>query len=60
VFLSGFMTMISVILVYLITLQNSAAKRNGFEIFTSPYQTVKDGTKAKLALFSSREVRKKY
>jgi hypothetical protein len=35
-------------------------KRNGFETFISPSQTVKDGTKAKLSLFSSKEVRKTY
>jgi len=35
-------------------------KRNGFEAFVSPSQTVKDETKVKLALFSSKEVRKTY
>jgi hypothetical protein len=33
-------------------------KRNSFEAFVSPSQTVKGETKAKLALFSSKEVRK--
>ena len=41
-------------------LQNLAVKRNGFEALVSPSQTVKDETKAKLALFSSKEVRKTY
>jgi hypothetical protein len=41
-------------------LQNLAVKRNGFEAFVSPSQTVKGETKAKLALFSSKEVRKTY
>jgi hypothetical protein len=41
-------------------LQNLALKRNGFEAFVSPSQAVKDETKAKLALFSSKEVRKTY
>ena len=41
-------------------LQNLAVKRNGFEAFVSPSQAVKDETKAKLALFSSKEVRKTY
>jgi len=35
-------------------------KRNGFEAFVSPSQTIKDETKAKLALFSSKGVRKTY
>jgi hypothetical protein len=35
-------------------------KRNGFEAFVSLSPTVKDETKAKLALFSSKEVRKTY
>jgi hypothetical protein len=33
---------------------------NGFEAFSSPLQTVKDGTKAKLALFAPKEVSRKY
>jgi hypothetical protein len=41
-------------------LQNLAVKRNGFESFVSPSQAVKNETKAKLALFSSKEVRKTY
>jgi hypothetical protein len=45
---------------FFLFLQNSAVKRNGFEAYISPTQTVKDGTKAKLALFSSKEVSKKY
>jgi hypothetical protein len=33
---------------------------NGFEGLSSPSLMVKDGTKAKLALFSSKEVSKQY
>jgi hypothetical protein len=49
-----------VCLFFFLCLQNSAVKRNGFEAFISPSQTVKDGTKAKLAVFSSKEVSKRY
>jgi hypothetical protein len=35
-------------------------KRSSFEALISPSQAVKDGTKAKLALFSSKEVSNKY
>jgi len=43
---------------FVFVLQNLAVKSNGFEAFVSPSQTIKHETKAKLASFSSKEVRK--